>query len=158
MPDDLTGLANLAELHRALERELERAGHSQRPIALVLLHLEDFEPASASPDRAEADAVLVGVAAVLRYLTGAFSEVARWDRANFGIVLPATDAEGAVLLAERVRAELEEMRIPRRAGAAELPARASFGVASFPANASDKDGLFKAAEEALRRGKGRDND
>ena len=66
MTDDLTGLANLAELHRALERELERAGHSQTPIALVLLHLEDFEPASASLDRAQADAVLVGVAGVLR--------------------------------------------------------------------------------------------
>ena len=152
MPDDLTGLANLAELQRALEREFERRAHSQS-IALVLVHLENFEEARTSLDPAQADAVLVAVAGVLRYLTGASSEVARWNGGSFGILLPGTDGEGAVRLAERVRAELEEMRIPRPDRADEVQAKASFGVASAPANASDKDGLFKAAEEALRRGR-----
>lgn len=155
MPDELTGLADLAELHRTLEREFERRGPSQGSVALVLLQLAYLEPGDTGFERGRADAVLIGVAGVLRYLTGASSEVARWEGDRFGVVLPATDNAGAAMLAERVRAELEEMPIPAGDRGGEVRVRAYFGVASAPANARDAEGLFSAAEEALRRARGR---
>jgi diguanylate cyclase (GGDEF)-like protein len=69
------------------------------------------------------------------------------------VVLPQTDAEGAAQLAERMRDAIEKLRVARVDGAGYLRVTASFGVASVPDCAADKDGLIAAADAALYRAK-----
>jgi diguanylate cyclase (GGDEF)-like protein len=69
------------------------------------------------------------------------------------VVLPQTDAEGAALLAERMREAVERLRVPRVSGRGSLRVTASFGVASMPESASDGEQLVAAADAALYRAK-----
>ena len=69
------------------------------------------------------------------------------------MILPQTDLGGAELLAERMRATIEGLAIKRLDGQGALRVTASFGVASLPTSATDKDSLIAAADAALYRAK-----
>jgi diguanylate cyclase (GGDEF)-like protein len=69
------------------------------------------------------------------------------------VILPQTDLAGAELAAERMRTAIEKLAIERIDGAAPLHVTASFGVASLPECAKDKDGLIAEADAALYRAK-----
>ena len=69
------------------------------------------------------------------------------------MVLPQTDSEGATLLAERMRAAVERLEVPRVDGPGSLRLKASFGVAALPESAADREGLIAAADAALYRAK-----
>ncbi len=69
------------------------------------------------------------------------------------MILPQTDLNGAEVQAERMRSAIEELRIARLDGDGALRVTASFGVASLPTCASDKDGLIAEADAALYRAK-----
>ena len=63
------------------------------------------------------------------------------------MLLPFTDSEHAVEVAERLRARIAAQ--PFRHGGAEIPVTASFGVATFPETVKDRDQLFPASDKAL---------
>ncbi len=67
--------------------------------------------------------------------------------------LPQTDVGGAELLAERMRAAIEALRIERLDGEGQIAVTASFGVASLPACARDERALIYEADSALYRAK-----
>jgi diguanylate cyclase (GGDEF)-like protein len=69
------------------------------------------------------------------------------------VILPQTDLNGAELLAERMRTAIEALEINRLDGDGVLQVTASFGVASLPTCATDKDGLIAEADAALYRAK-----
>ncbi|MGI9081799.1 MAG: diguanylate cyclase [Thermoleophilaceae bacterium] len=152
--DELTGLANLREMHGALDREFERLRRFETPLGFVLLDLDDFKHVNDSFGHQQGDEVLVEVANVLRELTRDIDEPARYGGEELAVVLPQTDVEGAALLAERMREAIDRLRVPRLGGGGEaLRVTASFGVAAVPASATDKEGLIAAADAALYRAK-----
>ena len=69
------------------------------------------------------------------------------------MILPQTDLSGAELLAERMRATIAALEIKRLDGNGVLKVTASFGVASLPESASEKESLIAAADSALYRAK-----
>jgi diguanylate cyclase (GGDEF)-like protein len=69
------------------------------------------------------------------------------------VILPQTHLHGAELLAERMRLAIEDLRIERLDGGGHLKVTASFGVASLPDCARDKDSLIAEADAALYRAK-----
>jgi diguanylate cyclase (GGDEF)-like protein len=75
------------------------------------------------------------------------------------VILPQTDASGAELLAERVRAAVEALHVPRVAGSGTVSVTASFGVAAVPGTALGRTGVIASADAALyaakRAGKNR---
>ena len=151
--DELTGLANLREMHGALDREFERLRRFETPLGFVLLDLDNFKQVNDSFGHPQGDEVLVEVANVLRELTRDIDEPARHGGEEFAVVLPQTDVDGAALLAERMREAIEQLRVPRVGGGEALRMTASFGVAAVPASAADKDGLIAAADAAMYRAK-----
>ena len=78
---------------------------------------------------------------------------ARYGGEELAIVLPQTDLSGARQLAERLRAGIEQLEIPRLSGAGSMRVTASLGVASLPESAGDVERLIAAADAALYEAK-----
>lgn len=144
--DALTGLANERTVSRILELELARAGRQGGEVSLALFDIDDFRAANAADGHEAGDDMLRRVAAVLAESVRLVDTVGRIGGDEFVLVAPGA-AGGTV--ARRV---LD--------GIAALPAAAgrtvsvSAGVARFPTDASDAEGLIAAATDALGRAKG----
>jgi diguanylate cyclase (GGDEF)-like protein len=151
--DDLTGLANMRAFSSILDRELERSRRFNTPLGLVMLDIDDFKQVNDSYGHQQGDEVLAQVAGVLRSLSRDLDAPARYGGEELAVVLPQTDADGAALLAERMREAIEALQVPRVGGGGSLGVTASFGVASVPDTGADRDSLIAAADAALYRAK-----
>ena len=151
--DELTGLFNLRHFHETLDGEIERSRRFGTQIGLAMLDIDDFKRINDTFGHQQGDMVLLEVGRVLRSLSRDIDEPARYGGEEMAVVLPQTDLHGAELLAERMRSAIEELRINRLDGDGVLHVTASFGVASLPTCASDKDGLIAEADAALYRAK-----
>jgi diguanylate cyclase (GGDEF)-like protein len=151
--DALTGLANLRAFTSILDRELERSRRFGSPLGLVMLDIDDFKQVNDRYGHQQGDEVLAQVAGVLRGLSRDLDAPARYGGEELAVVLPQTDADGAALLAERMREAVEALQVPRVGGGGSLGVTASFGVASVPDTAEDGDSLIAAADAALYRAK-----
>ncbi len=157
--DELTGLANVRAFLSILDRELERGRRFDTPLGVVMLDLDDFKHVNDTYGHQQGDEVLAQVAGVLRDVTRELDTAARYGGEELAVILPQTDAAGAELLAERMRAAVEALQVPRVGGKGTLSVTASFGVAAMPESALDRNGLIAAADAALysakRAGKNR---
>jgi diguanylate cyclase (GGDEF)-like protein len=151
--DELTGLANVRAFLSILGRELERSRRFDSPLALVMIDIDDFKLVNDTYGHQQGDQVLARVAGVLRDLSRDLDAPARYGGEEMAVILPQTDAAGAALLAERMRAGIEALQVPRTGAGGHLSVTASLGVASVPESATDGSDLIAAADEALYRAK-----
>ena len=151
--DELTGLYNVRHFHDTLAGEVERSRRFNQPVGLVMMDIDDFKPINDTYGHQQGDIVLSKVARVLRELSRDIDEPARYGGEEMAVILPQTDLAGAELAAERMRSAIEELQIERIDGAPPLGVTASFGVASLPECAKDKDALIAEADAALYRAK-----
>jgi diguanylate cyclase (GGDEF)-like protein len=158
--DELTGLANRRQFYEVLGREFERAHRFGTPLSLVLLDIDDFKRINDTHPMKHlaGDAVLGAVAAAIAGHTRDIDLAARYGGEEFAVLLPQTDREGAVNLAERLRVDIAE-RLVSFGGEEGLSVTASFGVASGPLEDQTQLDLIAAADNALyaskRAGKNR---
>jgi diguanylate cyclase (GGDEF)-like protein len=151
--DELTGLYNLRHFHETLDSEIERSKRFGTDVGLMLLDIDNFKRVNDTYGHQQGDLVLIEVGRVLRTLSRDIDEPARYGGEEMAVILPQTDAAGAELLAERMRAAVAGIEIDRLDGQGKLQVTASFGVASLPENARDKDALIAEADAALYRAK-----
>jgi diguanylate cyclase (GGDEF)-like protein len=119
----------------------------------MMLDIDDFKRINDTYGHQQGDLVLIEVGRVLRNLSRDIDEPARYGGEEMAVVLPQTDVGGAELLAERMRDAIESLQIERLDGEGPLRVTASFGVASLPHSARDKDSLIAEADAALYRAK-----
>jgi len=146
--DLLTGLMNRQGFDERFELELERARRSAQPVALVLADIDGFKELNDRFGHPVGDAAL---AAVGRVAGGAVREIdtmARIGGDEFAAILPATDADGAFELAERLRAEISDL-----GGDDGESLTMSFGVVEFPRHGQTPETLIHAADRALYEAK-----
>ena len=156
--DHLTGLLNRRAFDETLAREIERARRFDTPLGMVLMDLDDFGMVNKTYSHPSGDAVLREVARVLRDSSREKIDIpARYGGEELAVILPGTDLEGAYNRAERIREQIEQLRIPRVDGAGTIRVTASCGVASVRGEGADVAALVNAADaaerEAKRRGK-----
>jgi diguanylate cyclase (GGDEF)-like protein len=157
--DELTGLSNQRRFRELMRKEVGRANRFDRPLSLLMIDIDDFKGVNDTHGHLQGDRVLEAVAGVLRAESRDVDEPARYGGEEFALALPETPVEGAMLLAERIRARVEALRVPLgRQG--ELAVTVSVGVAGTPGGPpGDSDGLIAAADQALyaakRAGKNR---
>jgi diguanylate cyclase (GGDEF)-like protein len=145
--DQLTGLANrrhFDELFARMIGETDRYGGSA---ALVLADIDFFKAVNDTHGHEAGDAVLVAVALALAGERRTTDSAARIGGEEIALLLPQTDAVGALEVAERLRARVESLRV--RAGAVEIRVTASFGVAMYSARSGAGPRLFERADKAL---------
>jgi len=141
--DPLTGLANHRRFQEALGDELEAARREGRPLAVVLIDIDDFKLLNDSRGHPVGDETLGAAAGSLRAAMLGLGQVARVGGDEFGIVLPGVGPTQALALAEAARAAVEG------AGTVRSPLRCSAGTACFPDDARTSGALLQLASGAL---------
>jgi diguanylate cyclase (GGDEF)-like protein len=149
--DHLTGLANRRRFSESLGLEVSRAERFGGSLALVLADLDDFKRVNDRYGHQVGDEVLRRFADLMRESMREFDLAARHGGEEFAVLLPETDLDGGVHLAERLAEALRVARFANRAGEA-FTVTSSFGVAAFP-EAGSAEQLMLAADRALYRAK-----
>ncbi|MEM9069846.1 MAG: diguanylate cyclase [Myxococcota bacterium] len=151
--DVLTGLANKRALEEALARDLARASRMEQELSLVVVDVDHFKQFNDRWGHSTGDEVLRAVGQLLRDTVRTGDVAARYGGEEFVLVLPNTDPEGALTVAERVRSLLEEASIEGPEGP--LRVTASFGVATVRGPGCEHAArvLFERADAALYEAK-----
>jgi len=154
--DTVTGLPNRALLADLLEREIARAQRNAREFALLMFDLDGFKQVNDTWGHAAGDRVLAMVAERSRAGVRGSDVVGRLGGDEFLAILPETSREGALQVAEKLRAALSA---PYPLGKEVAHVGASIGVSFFGEHGTDAEALQRAADvalyEAKRRGKNR---
>jgi diguanylate cyclase (GGDEF)-like protein len=150
--DPLTGCYNRRHLNAALlDGEIARARRYRLHLSLIMCDLDGFKAINDTHGHHAGDELLRAFAALLQPMTReSIDTVVRYGGEEFLIILPETPLDGAVELAERVRAAFAAQRI--RIDAAELSATASFGVVSVDFGSTrtvTPQALIAAADELM---------
>jgi len=152
--DELTQLPNRRMLGEQLALALARARRSGLAVAVLCLDLDRFKEVNDSLGHAYGDRMLVEVATRLRTGARATDVVARVGGDEFLILLADLDVQAAPNLVETVIDRVRSLLVdPLPVGAVEIRVDASIGVAIYPTDSLDADGLLAAADAAMYAGK-----
>ena len=149
--DDLTGLANRRRFSESLGLEVSRAERFEGSVALVLADLDDFKRVNDRFGHQTGDDVLRRFADLMRESVREFDLAARHGGEEFALLLPETDMEGGVRLAERLAQALRDERFTTQ-GDETFSVTSSFGVSAFP-DVRSAEQLMLAADRALYEAK-----
>ncbi len=145
--DQLTALPNRTQFRDAVRQAIEHAARRDGSLAVVMLDLDRFKHVNDVLGYAFGDRLLKGVA---ERLTGSVVRqgdlVARLSGDEFALLLPDSDAEQALAVAERV---FEAFHHPITLDDQTVDLAAGFGIACWPQHAADADTLISRAEVAM---------
>lgn len=145
--DGLTGLLNKRALLDMVGTKLAAAKRFSRKLSVLVVDLDHFKKVNDTYGHDAGDVVLKALGGILRKTKRTTDAVARFGGEEFVVLCEDTDREGAVLLAERIREELQRTAFPVADGA--LNVTCSIGVSTYPDAGQDWETLFKGADEAL---------
>jgi diguanylate cyclase (GGDEF)-like protein len=149
--DALTGLANRRAMNDTLQRMAAHAGRSGEPLSAIAFDLDHFKTVNDRYGHEVGDAALSAVGECLRENLRQSDFAARIGGEEFLVLAPDTDAEGALVLAEKLREALAREQIPQLL----QPITASFGIASIPHQAGGAELLLRRADRACYLAKDR---
>ncbi len=152
--DALTKVHNRRYFDETLKKEHDRSARTGTPVALVLADIDHFKKINDSVGHLAGDECLKLVATTLAGTAGRSTDlVARYGGEEFAVVLPATDAEHALEVAERMRVAVECIQFIYRGK--RIPVSISLGVVARVAQASQSVADFiSEADQALYAAKG----
>lgn len=143
--DPLTRLLNRRGFQDAFDVELDRARRASQPLSLIVGDLDHFKRVGESRGPATGEAVLQKVADAIRGAKRGFDRAARVGGEEFAVLAPDCDEHGAFMLAERIRAAVQDACADETDPALTI----SFGISAFPLHGQSADGLLRAADQAL---------
>jgi diguanylate cyclase (GGDEF)-like protein len=148
--DHVTGLANRRAFDRHLDREWRRAIRENVCLSLIMIDVDQFKLYNDNYGHVAGDACLRAVGAVLRDAPLRASDLAaRYGGEEFAIILPRAAAEGAFLLADRIRQTIADQCLPHRAHTPGI-VTVSMGVATIqPRPEGSEISLIEMADLAL---------
>lgn len=145
--DGLTGLINHRSFQEQLAGALARSLRFDQALTLMLCDIDHFKQVNDTYGHPIGDEVLRRVSAVLTEASRTTDVVARYGGEEFTVIMEATDREGAMIIAERIRRTMEAMSLETQNGT--LQVTLSAGLATFPHDAEQQADLIKAADETL---------
>lgn len=153
LTDGLTGLYNVRYFYRTLEQELERSRRHGHSCSLIILDLDEFKKYNDHYGHLAGDNLLRELSDLMSDTIRAEDILARYGGEEFAVVLPETDAGKAANVAERLRQTVAGHRFEMGDEGMGGRITLSAGVATYPRDAGDVEGLVNAADMALLHAK-----
>lgn len=152
--DGLTGLLNKRAMLEVADQKITAARRFGRRLSVLVTDIDHFKKVNDTYGHDVGDIIIKGLGDILRKAKRTTDAVARFGGEEFVVICEETDARGAMLLAERVREELQRTTFHTgKVGADGAPqgvqVTCSIGVATYPESGAGWDELFKGADEAL---------
>jgi diguanylate cyclase (GGDEF)-like protein len=150
--DSLTGLDNHRELMQRLNNEETRCKRERRSFSVLVGDVDHFKQYNDAFGHPAGDEVLKAISDIMREAARPVDCVARYGGEEFVVMMPDTGGTDALELAEHIRARIAAKKFTGR------KMTLSIGVATFPEDADNAEGLISIADEALYQAKreGRD--
>jgi diguanylate cyclase (GGDEF)-like protein len=149
--DALTGLPNSRSCRDNLKRMVAHAGRTVSPLSAVTFDLDHFKQVNDRFGHGAGDDVLAATGEVVRSTLRGSDFGGRYGGEEFLLLLPGTDNEGALEVAEKLRRAIEQLEFQQP----ELQVTASFGIATYPLDALEADALLRMSDRALYFAKSR---
>ncbi len=149
--DGLTGLSNRRTFNEQLKSRLRQAERYRRPLSLLLLDIDHFKRVNDTHGHPAGDAVLRGVARLAQKQARDTDLCARYGGEELALILPETDAPGALVIAERIRAAMAAAQHFTESGAVRVTV--SVGIATSAGGGDSPEALLEACDKALYRAK-----
>ena len=149
--DGLLGIANRTYFDEKLDEEWRRAGREKKPLALVMIDVDQFKLYNDAYGHQSGDRCLQSVTqAALSALLRPADLLARYGGEEFVMLLPNTEVQGGNIVAHNVCRELERLHIPHGSSTVADHVTVSIGVAArTPGNDARPEQLIAAADRAL---------
>ena len=144
--DSLTGLPNRTMFHRTIDAALAARTEHDEPVAVMLMDLDHFKDVNDTLGHHSGDSLLKEIGARLAATLGMRGMVSRLGGDEFGILLPAADAEVAQAVAGELRVALEQ---PLKLGDLSLEVGTSVGIALAPDHGDVGTLLLQRADVAM---------
>jgi diguanylate cyclase (GGDEF)-like protein/PAS domain S-box-containing protein len=154
MVDGLTGIANRRRFDETMDREWRRAMRDGSLLSLLMIDVDHFKPYNDIYGHVLGDACLRRIAEAAQNVIHRSSDLfARYGGEEFVVVLPNTDRNGALLVAEQIRRAVEMCGLPH-SGNPHGVVTISIGCATLAlAHNSDATALVEAADQAMYQAK-----
>jgi diguanylate cyclase (GGDEF)-like protein len=155
LTDGMTGIANFHKFDEHLRQIWQQMARARSPVSLILCDIDFFRQFNHTYGHHAGDHCLQEIArAIEKTLCRTGDLVARYSGEEFAVLLPATDAQGARQVAEKIQQGIADLAIPHAGSLTGPCVGFSIGLASIlPKRGSMPGTLLKAADQALFRAK-----
>ncbi len=148
--DPLTGLFNRGYLNRMLKAEIKKLSRREEWLSCIMIDIDHFKDINDTYGHIAGDFVLKELAEIMKKQSRESDIVTRYGGEEFLLLLPQTDPEGAVILAEKIRTATEKKQF--QTGNLTISVSISCGVHGIR-NFMEGRNLIQYADEALYRAK-----
>ena len=145
--DSLTGLYNRRYFYLILDNEIERAKRYQSPLSLIMIDIDHFKLVNDKFGHLAGDEVLHSISGISKKLLRQIDNMFRYGGEEFMIILPETNQEEALNVAERIRSTIAETAIQIKKGSVKLTI--SIGVSEYGENHPAPNEFIEIVDKAM---------
>ncbi|MDH5718569.1 MAG: GGDEF domain-containing protein [Spirochaetia bacterium] len=155
--DPLTGIYNRRVFKNSFEHELNRAKRFNTILSLLIIDIDFFKKYNDTYGHHAGDLVLKNIASVLKKNCNRPGDlVARYGGEEFVVLLPITNEQAAIKVAEKLKKRISDLKIKHEKSKISKFVTISIGIASTNTMKHvnlNEDSIFKAADTALYKAK-----
>jgi diguanylate cyclase (GGDEF)-like protein len=153
--DAITNIANRRHFDEALATEISRHSRQSNPLTLILCDIDYFKLYNDTHGHQQGDKCLRRVAGAISKASARGEDlVARYGGEEFAVILPNTDQQQALKIADKIRARVDDLALPHKRSAVSDHVTVSLGFASVvPDTGTTMSDLIEDADRALYRAK-----
>jgi diguanylate cyclase (GGDEF)-like protein len=151
--DSLTQIPNRHSFYNRAKSILQQADHTGAPLCFLMLDIDFFKVINDSYGHPQGDQVLIACSRTIENAIRDKDLLGRLGGEEFAVVLPATTAEEARVIAERIRTSIAELRFFTPQGGHEFSTTISIGISCANETIYAYELLYKHADLALYQAK-----
>lgn len=150
--DELTQIPNRRHGMATLEKLISHSERHKFEFTLLILDIDLFKEVNDAHGHKAGDEILAQIAALFSEVARVSDTVYRYGGEEFVVILPNTDPEGGLVLAERFRIGVDQAKFVVNSNS-HISLTTSIGIAFYPEHGATMGKLFLAADQALYRAK-----